>query len=184
MSEYIFLYRGGEAGRSPEKMQQTMQKWVAWLKGLAEKGHVKDQGQPLERTGKLVKGKQKTVTDGPFAEAKDIVGGYTLIEARDLEQAVKLARSPMERRFLAQRVDDCGPDETRQARSLSGLYHQRLDQFDGKALPRARRLMQYQRDEPLGFGKHTKGAANQLDRLPLFDFRTNKPAQAIILKCE
>ncbi len=92
MSEYIFLYRGGEAGRSPEKMQQTMQKWVAWLKGLAEKGHVKDQGQPLERTGKLVKGKQKTVTDGPFAEAKDIVGGYTLIEARDLEQAVELSK--------------------------------------------------------------------------------------------
>ncbi len=92
MSEYIFLYRGGEAGRSPEKMQQTMQKWVAWLKGLAEKGHVKDQGQPLEHTGKLVKGKQKTVTDGPFAEAKDIVGGYTLIEARDLEQAVELSK--------------------------------------------------------------------------------------------
>jgi hypothetical protein len=92
MSQFVYLYRGGEAGRSPEKMQQTMQKWMAWLKELTEKGHIKDQGQPLERSGKLVKGKHKTVTDGPFAEAKDVVGGYTLIEARDLEQAVELSK--------------------------------------------------------------------------------------------
>jgi hypothetical protein len=92
MSEFVYLYRGGEAGRSPERMQQTMQKWMTWLKQLGESGHIKDQGQPLERAGKLVKGRQKTVTDGPFAEAKDIVGGYTLIEARDLEQAVELSK--------------------------------------------------------------------------------------------
>lgn len=92
MSQFVYLYRGGDAGRSPERMQEMMQKWMAWLKELGEKGHIKDQGQPLERTGKLVKGKQKTVTDGPFAEAKDVVGGYTLIEARDLEQAVELSK--------------------------------------------------------------------------------------------
>ena len=92
MSEFIYLYRGGEAGRSPEKMQLMQQKWTAWLKQLTDQGYIKDVGQPLERTGKLVKGKQKTVNDGPFAEAKDIVGGYTLIEARDLDQAVELSK--------------------------------------------------------------------------------------------
>ncbi len=92
MSEFVFLYRGGESGRSPERAQQMMQKWMTWLKELGQQGHIKDQGQPLERAGKLVKGKQKTVTDGPFAEAKDIVGGYTLIEARDLAQAVELSK--------------------------------------------------------------------------------------------
>jgi hypothetical protein len=92
MNEFLFLYRGGEAGRSPERAQQMMQKWMSWLKELGEKGHIKDQGQPLERTGKVVRGKQKTVTDGPFAETKDIVGGYTLIQARDLEQAVQLSK--------------------------------------------------------------------------------------------
>src|SRR6516165_5365797 len=92
MSEFVFLYRGGESGRSPERAQQTMQKWMAWLKELGAKGHIKDQGQPLERSGKLVKGKQKTVTDEPFAEAKDVVGGYTLIAARDLAQAVELSK--------------------------------------------------------------------------------------------
>jgi hypothetical protein len=81
MSQFVYLYRGGERGRSPDKMQEMMQKWMTWMKQLTEKGHIKDIGQPLEHTGKLVKGKQKTVTDGPFAETKDIVGGYTLIEA-------------------------------------------------------------------------------------------------------
>jgi hypothetical protein len=92
MSEFVYLYRGGEEGRSPERMQQMMQKWMTWLKELGQKGHIKDQGQPLERAGKLVKGKQKAVTDGPFAEAKDVIGGYTLIEARDLDQAVELSK--------------------------------------------------------------------------------------------
>jgi hypothetical protein len=92
MSEFIYLYRGGQENRTPESMQQTMQKWMTWLKGLGEKGHIKDQGQPLDRSGKVVKGRQKTVTDGPFAEAKDVVGGYTLVEARDLDQAVELSK--------------------------------------------------------------------------------------------
>lgn len=92
MSEFVFLYRGGEAGRSPERAQQSMQKWMAWFQELSQKGHIKDRGLPLERAGKLVKGKQKAVTDGPFAEAKDVVGGFTLIEARDLDQAVELSK--------------------------------------------------------------------------------------------
>ena len=92
MSEFVYLYRGGEAGRSPERVQQSMQKWIAWFKELAEKGHVKNQGHPLERVGKVVKGSQKSVIDGPFAEAKDVIGGYTLIEAKDLDQAVELSK--------------------------------------------------------------------------------------------
>jgi hypothetical protein len=92
MSQFVYLYRGGEAGRSPERIEQMMQKWMAWFKQLTDEGHIKDRGEPLERTGKLVKGKQRAVTDGPFAESKDIVGGYTLIEARDLEQAVELSK--------------------------------------------------------------------------------------------
>ena len=90
MSQFVYLYRGGEEGRSPERMQQMMQKWMAWMKELTDKGHIKDPGHPLERTGKLVKGSQKTVTDGPFAETKDVVGGYTLVRANDLAHAVEL----------------------------------------------------------------------------------------------
>ena len=92
MSQFIYLYRGGARDRSPEQMQESMQKWMAWFKQLAEQGHIKDPGQPLEFDGKLVKGKQKMVTDGPFAEAKDVVGGYTLVEARVISEAVELSK--------------------------------------------------------------------------------------------
>ena len=70
-------------------MQQVMQKWVAWMKELGDKGHIKDPGHPLEAGGKTVKGAKKVVTDGPYAE-KDLVGGYTLITAKDIGQAVEL----------------------------------------------------------------------------------------------
>jgi len=90
MSEFIYLYRGGERGGSPEQMQQTMQKWMTWLKDLGAKGHIKDQGHPLEPVGKRISGRNKAVTDGPFAE-KDVVGGYTVIDAKDLDQAVQLS---------------------------------------------------------------------------------------------
>jgi hypothetical protein len=92
MSQFVYLYRGVESGRSPEKIHQSIQKWMAWMKQLSDQGHIKDPGQPLELSGKLVKGKQKTVIDGPFAETKEIVGGYTVIEARDLEEAVELSK--------------------------------------------------------------------------------------------
>jgi hypothetical protein len=92
MSEFTFLYRGSDPSASPEQMQKVMQKWVAWFKELGASGHIKDPGHPLERTGKVVKGHQKSVHDGPYAEAKDVVGGYTLIEAKDLAQAVELSK--------------------------------------------------------------------------------------------
>jgi len=92
MSEFTFLYRGSNPSASPEQMQKTMQKWVAWFKDLTVNGHIKDPGHPLEPTGKVVKGQQKSVHDGPFAEAKDVIGGYTLIEAKDLNQAVELSK--------------------------------------------------------------------------------------------
>ena len=97
MSEFVFLYRNTvqaeqDFARSPEEMQKTMQKWMTWMKDLGEKGHMKDPGHPLEPGGKVVKGKQKSITDGPYAESKDIVGGYTLIEARDLAQASELSK--------------------------------------------------------------------------------------------
>ena len=91
MAEFVYLFRGEGPSGSPEQMQQHMQKWAAWMKELGEKGNFKG-GQPLERTGKIVKGKQKTVTDGPYAEAKDLVGGYLLVEAKDLAHAVELSR--------------------------------------------------------------------------------------------
>ena len=92
MADFLYLYRGGERGASPEDSQQIMQKWMNWFKELTASGNLKDGGQPLEGEGKLVKSKSGPVTDGPFAEAKDLVGGYTLIQAPSLERAAELAK--------------------------------------------------------------------------------------------
>ena len=94
MSEFLYVYRGGHRDgglnkQSPEEIQRIMEKWMTWMQGLAEKGHLKDRGHPLEPAGKLVT--SKTVTDGPYAE-KDLVGGYSLIEAKDLAQAAELSK--------------------------------------------------------------------------------------------
>lgn len=92
MSEFTFLFRGRDPSASPEQMQKTMQKWVAWFKDLNAKGSIKYPGHPLEYAGKVVNGKSKSVHDGPYAEAKDVVGGYMLIEARDLDHAVEISK--------------------------------------------------------------------------------------------
>ena len=91
MNEYLFLYRGAQRPTSPQEMQSVMQLWMAWMQDLATRGHMKDRGQPLDPAGKVVKGAQRTVSDGPFAEAKDLVGGFTLVEARDIDEAVQLS---------------------------------------------------------------------------------------------
>ncbi len=92
MSEFTYLFRGRDTTASPEQMQKTMEKWVAWFKDLGAKGHLKEPGHPLEHTGKVVTGKQMIVNDGPFAEAKDVVGGYIVVEAKDLLHAVELSK--------------------------------------------------------------------------------------------
>lgn len=92
MAEFLYLYRGGERGWTPEDSQQIMQKWMSWFKELTASGNLKDGGQPLESEGKVVKSKNGPATDGPFAETKDLVGGYTLVEAPSLERAAELAK--------------------------------------------------------------------------------------------
>ena len=94
MNEFVLLYRNtAEARRrtidSPEMARQTLMKWRAWFEEIERKGCLKSIGQPLDESGKVVRG--KFVTDGPYAETKDVVGGYSLIEASDLEEAAKIA---------------------------------------------------------------------------------------------
>jgi hypothetical protein len=92
MSEFTYLYRGRQYDASPEQRQKITEKWVAWFKELTAKGHIKDPGHPLEATGKVVNGSGKIIKDGPFAEAKDVIGGYTVVTASDLTEAVELSK--------------------------------------------------------------------------------------------
>ena len=97
MSDFVYLFRTNEADQreamgTPERAQQSMQAWMAWMRDLEATGHLKNRGQPLERTGKVVRGTQKLVTDGPFTEAKDLVAGFIVVEARDLDEAIELSK--------------------------------------------------------------------------------------------
>ncbi len=93
MAAFMFVFRGGAARQdSPEQLQQHMQKWFSWFEGLRRSGVYRDQGAPLEPTGKVIRGARKAVSDGPYAESKDLVGGYAIIEAKDLDAAVEVAR--------------------------------------------------------------------------------------------
>ena len=95
MSEFVLLYRftpesRREAMGSPERAQAAMTKWRAWFEEMTSKGQLKNAGQPLDDAGKVVR-KHNTVTDGPYAETKDVIGGYSVIEARDLDHAAQIA---------------------------------------------------------------------------------------------
>ena len=93
MSEFTFLYRGrADTTGSPEQRQQHISKWAAWFKELGTGGHLKEIGHPLDPAGMVARGSRKIVTDGPFAEAKDIVGGFSVVEAENLAHALELAK--------------------------------------------------------------------------------------------
>src|SRR6266513_5289603 len=93
-SEYLLLFRGNDwhKGLSPEQMQQVAGQWMAWFNRLTEQGKA-IAGSPLEREGKIVSGKNgRMVADGPFAESKEAIGGYFLLQVKDLDAAVAIAQ--------------------------------------------------------------------------------------------
>ena|SRR5215468_5962688 len=95
MSKFIYLFCSNQTAyqsMSPEQMQQNLKKWMDWKDTLEKNGHVTQFGERLDGTGKVIKGKAKSVTDGPYIEVKDFIQGYLLVEAKDLDQAVELAK--------------------------------------------------------------------------------------------
>ena len=93
--EYMLLFRGPnwDKGLSQGDLQQVMNKVMAWFEGLREGGKVKA-GQPLGAQGRVISGKNGgMIADGPFAESKEAVGGYLVLLANDINQAIEVARS-------------------------------------------------------------------------------------------
>jgi len=94
MNQYLFLFRGGDARlaqQSPEHQQAHMQKWMKWMGELGQKGQMAG-AEPLHPTGKQVTGTKKTVTDGPYMEGKEMVGGYLMCKANSYDEAVAIAK--------------------------------------------------------------------------------------------
>jgi len=93
MKDFMFIFRGPspeDLNLTPEQGQAHMQKWLNWIGELSAKGRYVG-GDPLIREGKTVKGKKPVATDGPFAEGKELLGGYVIIKAESLAEAAELA---------------------------------------------------------------------------------------------
>jgi len=96
MGEFVYLFRATEEAQreamgTPERAQQSMQRWLAWIRQLEANGQLSNPGQPLATTGSVVRGSKRLITDGPYVEAKDLVLGFIIVKARDLAQAVELS---------------------------------------------------------------------------------------------
>jgi hypothetical protein len=95
MTKFMYLFRSNPAAyqsMSPEQMQQTVKKWSDWRDELEKNGQIKQLGERLDGNGKVIRGKGKAVTDGPYVEVKDFIQGYMLVEAKDENQAVEIAK--------------------------------------------------------------------------------------------
>ena len=95
MPKFMFVYRGGHddmENASPEQMQQMMQLWMNWIQEGTEAGWMLDGGDALKPEGSIVNS-DLSVMDGPFAESKELVGGYSMVQAPDLAAAIELAKS-------------------------------------------------------------------------------------------
>jgi hypothetical protein len=94
MKDYLFVYRANYSvmpERTPEQMQAMMEKWMDWIKSIAAKNQLIDRGHRLENSGKVVNG-NSAVTNGPYTEIKESIGGYSLVKAASYDQAVELAK--------------------------------------------------------------------------------------------
>jgi len=93
-TEYMVLFRSTDWSKnlSLEEMQRVMDETYAWFDSLREQGKFKA-AQPLFGEGKVVSGTRKaTVTDGPFAESKEAIGGYLILKVDTMEEAVEIAK--------------------------------------------------------------------------------------------
>ena len=91
----LLLFRGDEWYRklSHEEIQKVVSQSKAWIDRLTAQRKVKG-GQVLVRNGAIVSGRNgRFVSDGPFAESKESIGGYLLLDVDTLEEAIAIARS-------------------------------------------------------------------------------------------
>ena len=94
MKEFLLIFRNDFNNLpkgSPEEMQAMTKKWMDWIGGIAAQNKLADRGNRLGSSGKVVK-PNNVITDGPYSEIKESVGGYSIIKADSYEDAVDIAK--------------------------------------------------------------------------------------------
>jgi hypothetical protein len=89
MEKFMLIFHGGiKSDASPEELQANMGKWMAWIEKLNRSGQYVS-GEALLPGGKLVTG-HNTATDGPYTEGKELVGGFFVINAGSMDEALAI----------------------------------------------------------------------------------------------
>ncbi len=94
-SSFLLLFRNAGPDThqhlSAEQRAKLTQQWNDWYEKLAAAGKVQH-GRPLALEGRVVSGALGTVVDGPYAESKEVVGGYFFLSVADIDEATEIAR--------------------------------------------------------------------------------------------
>jgi hypothetical protein len=92
MNQFLIIVRGSDHSvASPEEMQKRMGLFGEWVQKVLDGRYVS--GAPLEEAdARLLKSRTEVVTDGPFIESKEMISGYVVIQARDIDEAVELTK--------------------------------------------------------------------------------------------
>lgn len=93
MKDFLFVFRdkGMPSNISPDEMQAMTKRWMDWIGGIAAQNKLGDRGNRLFPSGKVVK-PGNIITDGPYSEIKESIGGYSIVKANSLEEATELAK--------------------------------------------------------------------------------------------
>ena len=95
MKDFMLIFIGvsyEKLGMSPEEMQNRMGRWFAWSQQMEQDGVIRKGGHALQESQRRVVGPEKTVTDKAAPEAKELIGGYYVVQANDIEEATKIAQ--------------------------------------------------------------------------------------------
>jgi len=95
MKEFVLLFRmditSREAQPSEEQMKIYMEQWMKWVNEISKNGKLANGGNHFSKNGKVLK-PNSTVTDGPYTVNKESVAGYLIILAKDIDDAVLVAK--------------------------------------------------------------------------------------------
>lgn len=94
MKDYLLVYRADFSfmgNRTPEELQANTKRWMDWIGSIAAQNKLTDRGNRLDPSGKVIKS-DNIVTNGPYAEIKETIGGYSIIKADSYEAAIELAK--------------------------------------------------------------------------------------------
>ena len=96
MSQFMLFIRNGEESSehlSPEQIQQAIQRYTAWARKLREQGKLIAAEKLKDNNGLLLSTRNgQIVVDGPFAETKETIGGYFIVEAESVDEAIEISK--------------------------------------------------------------------------------------------